>query len=52
MSEETPFQQFMRGLRADMRIRPLIPETLADQTPETVVLSLALALAAALESKR
>jgi hypothetical protein len=55
--ERTPmntqeFRDFMRGLRADSRMRRVIPEILAQQNPEVVVLTLAQALVAAMEAKR
>ena len=46
----TEFNQFMRGLRADVRLGRYVAPV-ADQPPEIVVLSLALALATATEGK-
>jgi hypothetical protein len=47
-----PFKAFMRGLMADARLARAIPATLAEQTPEVVVLTLAQALANATERSR
>jgi hypothetical protein len=47
-----PFKAFMRGLMADARLARAIPATLAEQTPEVVVLTLAQALANATDADR
>lgn len=47
-----PFKAFMRGLMADARLARAIPATLAEQTPEVVVLTLAQALANAVDADR
>jgi|GEM_PF-2341901 len=44
-----PFKAFMRGLMADARLGRYIPAPTQYQTPETVILSLAIALADAVE---
>jgi hypothetical protein len=46
------FRAFMRGLMADARLARAIPATLAEQTPEVVVLTLAQALANATDADR
>ena len=46
----TEFDEFMRGLRADARLGRIV-SPVADQTPEVIVLTLALALADAREGK-
>lgn len=48
----TPFDQFLAGLRADARLGRYIPAQTPSTTPETVVLSLTLALAQATEGTR
>jgi len=45
----TPFDKFLKGLRADARLARFIPPATANPTPETVVLTLAMALADAAE---
>lgn len=45
------FQQFMRGLAADVRLGRLFPGDLATQSPEVIVLSLAGRLAEATEGR-
>ncbi len=44
----TPFEQFMTGLRADARLGRYVAPV-CDQSPEVIVLTLALALADARE---
>ena len=48
----TTFDQFLSGLRADARLGRYLPPPAPSTTPETVVLSLTLALAAATEGNR
>ena len=45
------FDQFMTGLRADARLGRFIPAPTRYQTPETVILALAIALANAVEGE-
>lgn len=47
----TPFDQFLSGLRADARLVRYLPAPTQDQTPETVILSLTIALANAVEGE-
>lgn len=45
----TPFDSFLKGLRADARLGRYIPAPTMYQTPETVILTLTIALADAVE---
>ena len=45
----TDFQRFLMGVRADARLGRYIPDELARQTPEVVVLTLIQSLATATE---
>lgn len=48
----TPFDLFLNGLRADARLGRYLPPPTPSTTPETLVLSLTLALAEATEGTR
>ena len=48
----TPFHQFLSGLKADVRLGRYLPAPLESQTPETIVLSLCIALADATDGHR
>lgn len=51
-SDMDPFTQFMRGIAADARLGRLFPGGLATQSPEVVVLNLAMRLADACEGRQ
>jgi len=46
------FDQFLRGLSADERLGRYLPAPMERQSPETVVLALIVALAAACEGRQ
>lgn len=48
----TPFTRFLDGLRADQRLGRYLPPASETLTPETVILSLTMALADACEGNR
>jgi len=47
----TPFQEFMNGLKSDCRLGVLFADGLAEQSPEVIILTLALRLADSREGR-